>query len=167
MNCVCFWWILIPEATLGKKLWLRWYAQSQVKVIITKIYSINQLRHSIFKIIVIYAHYCCSGRFLVLLITLYWLSLGENQPQHISTYTLYQLSNTVEEGWWFRLVLKPQTWALWTHDELLCTLKYSRLQRVCQLKLGPKWVVQQDNDTKRSSKSTTEWLKKRRIKELL
>lgn len=65
------WWFVcvfgefkFPKATQGKKLWLCWYARSQVKVISTKIYSINQLRHSIFKIIVIYAHYCCcSGWF--------------------------------------------------------------------------------------------------------
>ena len=33
---------------------------------------------------------------------------GENQTQHISTNSSYQLSSTVVEGWWSGLVLQPQ-----------------------------------------------------------
>ncbi|KAF7645015.1 hypothetical protein LDENG_00211660 [Lucifuga dentata] len=33
-----------------------------------------------------------------------------------------------------------------------------------KLHLGTKWILQQDNDPKRSSKSTVEWLQKKRIK---
>ena len=36
--------------------------------------------------------------------------------------------------------------------------KYVRAS-VCELKLNRKWVMQQDNDPKHTSKSTTEWLK--------
>ncbi len=35
---------------------------------------------------------------------------------------------------------------------------------VCDLKLKRTWVMQQDNDPKRTSKSTSEWLKKNKIK---
>ena len=38
------------------------------------------------------------------------ITFGENQTQHISTNTSYQLSSTVVEGWWFGLVLQPQDW---------------------------------------------------------
>jgi transposase len=34
---------------------------------------------------------------------------------------------------------------------------------VCQLKLNKSWVMQQDNDPKHGSKSTTEWLKQKKI----
>ena len=34
---------------------------------------------------------------------------------------------------------------------------------VCELKLNRKWVMQQDDDPKHKSKSTTEWLKQKRF----
>ncbi len=37
---------------------------------------------------------------------------------------------------------------------------------VCDLKLKRTWVMQQDNDPKLTSKSTSEWLKKNKIKVL-
>ncbi len=37
---------------------------------------------------------------------------------------------------------------------------------VCDLKLKRTWVMQQDNDPKHTSKSTSEWLKKNKIKVL-
>ncbi len=37
---------------------------------------------------------------------------------------------------------------------------------VCDLKLKRTWVMQQDNDLKHTSKSTSEWLKKNKIKVL-
>ncbi len=45
-------------------------------------------------------------------------------------------------------------------------LKENVLPSVCDLKLKRTWVMQQDNDLKHSSKSTSEWLKKNKIKVL-
>ncbi|KAK3561307.1 hypothetical protein QTP86_030603 [Hemibagrus guttatus] len=39
-------------------------------------------------------------------------------------------------------------------------LKENVRPSVCDLKLKPTWVLQQDNDPKHTSKSTSEWLKK-------
>ncbi len=45
-------------------------------------------------------------------------------------------------------------------------LKENVLPSVCDLKLKRTWVMQQDNDPKLTSKSTSEWLKKNKIKVL-
>ncbi len=45
-------------------------------------------------------------------------------------------------------------------------LKENVRSSVCDLKLKRTWVMQQDNDLKHSSKSTSEWLKKNKIKVL-
>ncbi len=44
------------------------------------------------------------------------------------------------------------------------TLKENVRPSVCDLKLKRIWVMQQDNDPKHTSKSTSEWLKKNKIK---
>ncbi len=45
-------------------------------------------------------------------------------------------------------------------------LKENVQSSVCDLKLKRTWVMQQDNDPKHTSKSTSEWLKKNKIKVL-
>uniref|UniRef100_A0A8C4X4J7 Erythrocyte membrane protein band 4.1 like 2 n=1 Tax=Erpetoichthys calabaricus TaxID=27687 RepID=A0A8C4X4J7_ERPCA len=45
-------------------------------------------------------------------------------------------------------------------------LKENVRPSVCQLKLKRSWVLQQDNDPKHTSKSTSEWLKKNKMKTL-
>ncbi|KAK3556141.1 hypothetical protein QTP70_005626 [Hemibagrus guttatus] len=45
-------------------------------------------------------------------------------------------------------------------------LKVNVRPSVCDLKLKRTWVLQQDNDTKHTSKSTFEWLKKNKMKTL-
>ncbi len=45
-------------------------------------------------------------------------------------------------------------------------LKENVQPSVCDLKLKHTWVMQQDNDPKHTSKSTSEWLKKNKIKVL-
>ncbi len=45
-------------------------------------------------------------------------------------------------------------------------LKENVRPSVCDLKLKRTWVMQQDNDPKQTSKSTSEWLKKNKIKVL-
>ncbi len=45
-------------------------------------------------------------------------------------------------------------------------LKENVRPSVCDLKLKHTWVMQQDNDPKHTSKSTSEWLKKNKIKVL-
>ncbi len=45
-------------------------------------------------------------------------------------------------------------------------LKENVRSSVCDLKLKHTWVMQQDNDLKHTSKSTSEWLKKNKIKVL-
>ncbi len=45
-------------------------------------------------------------------------------------------------------------------------LKENVRPSVCDLKLKRTWVMQQDNDPKHTSKSTSEWLKKKQIKVL-
>ncbi len=45
-------------------------------------------------------------------------------------------------------------------------LKENVWPSVCDLKLKRTWVMQQDNDPKHTSKSTSEWLKKNKIKVL-
>ncbi len=45
-------------------------------------------------------------------------------------------------------------------------LKENLRLSVCDLKLEHTWVMQQDNDPKHTSKSTSEWLKKNKIKVL-
>ncbi len=45
-------------------------------------------------------------------------------------------------------------------------LKENVRPSVCDLKLNRTWVLQQDNDPKHTSKSTSEWLKKNNIKVL-
>ncbi|KAK3533109.1 hypothetical protein QTP70_007310 [Hemibagrus guttatus] len=45
-------------------------------------------------------------------------------------------------------------------------LKENVQQSVCDLKLKQTWVLQQDNDPKHTSKSTSEWLKKNKMKTL-
>ncbi len=45
-------------------------------------------------------------------------------------------------------------------------LKENVRPSVCDLKLKHTWVMQQDNDTKHTNKSTSEWLKKKKIKVL-
>ncbi len=45
-------------------------------------------------------------------------------------------------------------------------LKENVRPSVCDLKLKHTWVMQQDNDLKHTSKSTSEWLKKNKIKVL-
>ncbi len=45
-------------------------------------------------------------------------------------------------------------------------LKENIWPSVCDLKLKRTWVMQQDNDPKHTSKSTSEWLKKKKIKVL-
>ncbi len=45
-------------------------------------------------------------------------------------------------------------------------LKENVQPSVCDLKLKHTWVLQQDNDLKHTSKSTSEWLKKNKIKVL-
>ncbi len=45
-------------------------------------------------------------------------------------------------------------------------LKENVWSSVCDLKLKRTWVMQQDNDPKLTSKSTSEWLKKTKIKVL-
>ena len=42
-------------------------------------------------------------------------------------------------------------------------LKENFRPSVCDLKLKQTWVLQQDNDPKHTSKSTSEWLKKDKI----
>ncbi len=44
--------------------------------------------------------------------------------------------------------------------ELKETLKENFWSSVCDLKLKRTWFMQQDNDLKHTSKSTSEWLKK-------
>ncbi len=46
------------------------------------------------------------------------------------------------------------------------TLKENVRPSVCDRKLKRIWVMQQDNDPKHTSKSTSEWLKKNKIKVL-
>ncbi len=50
--------------------------------------------------------------------------------------------------------------------ELKETLKENVWSSVCDLKLKRTWFMQQDNDLKHTSKSTSEWLKKKQIKVL-
>ncbi len=45
-------------------------------------------------------------------------------------------------------------------------LKENVQPSVCDLKLKRTWVMQQDNDPKHTSKSTSEWLKENKIKVL-
>ncbi|KAK3506031.1 hypothetical protein QTP70_010230 [Hemibagrus guttatus] len=45
-------------------------------------------------------------------------------------------------------------------------LKENVRPSVCDLKLTRTWVLQQDNDPKHTSKSTSEWLKKNKMKTL-
>ncbi len=45
-------------------------------------------------------------------------------------------------------------------------LKENVRPSVCDLKLKRTWVMQQDNDPKHTSKTTSEWLKKNNIKVL-
>ena len=45
-------------------------------------------------------------------------------------------------------------------------LKENVCPSVCDLKLKRSWVMQQDNDLKHTSKSTSEWLKRNKIKVL-
>ncbi|KAK3533217.1 hypothetical protein QTP70_013621 [Hemibagrus guttatus] len=45
-------------------------------------------------------------------------------------------------------------------------LKENVRPSVCDLKLKRTWVLQQDNDPKHTSKSTSEWLKKNKMKTL-
>ncbi len=45
-------------------------------------------------------------------------------------------------------------------------LKENMWSSVCDLKLKHSWDMQQDNDPKHTSKSTSEWLKKNKIKVL-
>ncbi|KAK3515482.1 hypothetical protein QTP70_023006, partial [Hemibagrus guttatus] len=56
----------------------------------------------------------------------------------------------------------------WDH-EFCCLpkiLKENVRPSVCDLKLKRTWVLQQDNDPKHTSKSTSEWLKKNKMKTL-
>ncbi|KAK3524910.1 hypothetical protein QTP86_011512 [Hemibagrus guttatus] len=48
----------------------------------------------------------------------------------------------------------------------LASVKESVRPSVCDLKLKRTWVLQQDNDPKHTSKSTSEWLKKNKMKTL-
>ncbi|KAK3537122.1 hypothetical protein QTP70_002140 [Hemibagrus guttatus] len=45
-------------------------------------------------------------------------------------------------------------------------LKENVRPSVCDLRLKRTWVLQQDNDPKHTSKSTSEWLKKNKMKTL-
>ncbi len=57
-------------------------------------------------------------------------------------------------------------------DETMNSVLYPKILKenvrpsVCDLKLKRTWVMQQDNDPKHTSKSTSEWLKKNKMKVL-
>lgn len=57
-------------------------------------------------------------------------------------------------------------------DETMNSALYQKIVKenvrpsVCDLKLKHNWVMQQDNDPKHTCRSTSEWLKKNKIKDL-
>ena len=71
--------------------------------------------------------------------------------------------------WWrgddLGMICNHMAWATqWVIHELLCIAKFSRVK--CETiyistKIGWNWIMQQDNDPKHDSKSTTEWLEKK------
>ena len=106
---------------------------------------------------------------------------GHNAQQHVWRKPKNSISaqtphTNCQARWWraddLGLFCSHRTWTSCSHSvhhELLCIPKYSRVkcEAICPtakawLKLGH----QQDNDPKHSSKSTTECLKKKRIKVL-
>ncbi len=59
--------------------------------------------------------------------------------------------------------MEPSWWRWFLYQKIL---KENVRPSVCDLKLKHTWVMQQDNDSKHTSKSTSEWLKKNKMKVL-
>ncbi len=92
---------------------------------------------------------------------------GVKPSQHFIKRTSYQQSNMVVV-WWSGAALQLQDLddlPLMMEPWILHSIRKSwRRISVCDLKRT--WVMQQDNDLKHTSKSTSEWLKKNKIKVL-
>lgn len=90
------------------------------------------------------------------------------QTQHINIpHTKCQARWRRGENLW--LFWSHKTWAPcshWADHEMLCIVILGSNVRPSVLQFGQNWVMDQDNDFKHSSNSTTERLKKKRIKVL-
>ncbi len=94
---------------------------------------------------------------------------GVKPTQDFIKRTSYRQSNMVVVVWWSGAALQLQDlddlpwlmepWIL--HSQKI--LKENVPPSVCVLKLKRTWVIQQNNDPKHTSKSSSEWLKKTKI----
>ncbi|KAK1785346.1 hypothetical protein P4O66_018726 [Electrophorus voltai] len=78
--------------------------------------------------------------------------------------------NLPRSGRLTKITPRAQTWKTfcgkWNHESCCLPKKENVRPSVRDLKLKRTWVLQQDNDPKHTSKSTSEWLKKNKMKTL-
>lgn len=78
--------------------------------------------------------------------------------EYVSTNTTYQLACFVVMSGHLAVIESTVNFPVYQN-----IIESHLRPSVWQLRLGPNWVMQQDNGHKHTSKSTTEWLKNKRI----